>query len=87
MIRLFHYMSLMGLSANLAGLLSLIARVNNNFLPVYWSLLGLTILITSITVLVVLNAPNHGVSIPLPIFFSSLTILISILLGGGLGWL
>lgn len=87
MVRLFHYLSLMGLTANLTAVLSLIARSQVNFIPAYWSLIGLSIVITSITILVTLNAPNHGVSIPLPVFFSSLTILISILLGGGLAWL
>lgn len=87
MIRLFHYVSLLGLGANLTALLSLIVRTYAKFMPAYFSLVGLTILISGIAILVALNAGNHGASVPLPVFFSASVILISILLGGGLGWL
>ena len=87
MIRLFHYVSLAGLTANLTALLSLLARVFTNFKPAYFSLLGISILVTSLTIFIIISASQKGVNIPIPLFITSSVILISIILGGFLGWL
>lgn len=87
MIRLFHYASLAGLTANLTALLSLLARVFTEFKPAYFSLIGIGFFISAITIFVLITASQKGVNIPIPLFITSSVILISIILGGVLGWL
>lgn len=87
MIRFFHYIALSGLTANLTALLSLLARVFNDFKPAYFSLLSISIFTTSITIFVILSASQKGINIPIPLFITSSVILISIVLGGFLGCL